>query len=105
MFVLSSVIADIGNFQPVRPTRAFELGFDDTIPRAHRLDHLTISNVHADMPVVPDGKTGGFGDRVNRTGDSRGMIRRSVGGDWAFACCRCYAGGALRNLRIREAKY
>lgn len=32
-------------------------------------------------------------------------IRRSVGGDWAFACCRCYAGGALRNLRIREAKY
>ena len=56
------------------PTRTFELGFDDTIPRAHRLDHLTISNVHADMPVVPDCQTRGFGDRVNRSGDACSMI-------------------------------
>ena len=58
MFVLSSVIADIGNFQPVRPTRAFELGFDDTIPRAHCFGPLRIADIDTDMPVVPDGKTG-----------------------------------------------
>ena len=58
----------------MRPTRTFELGFDDTIPRAHRLDHLTISDVHADMPVVPDRQPRRFRNGVNRSGDTCGVL-------------------------------
>ena len=39
------------------PTRTFELGFDDTIPRAHRFNHFAVSNVHTDVSVVPDRQT------------------------------------------------
>ncbi len=39
-----------------------------------RLDHLAVSDIHADMPLVPDGKTGCFRDGVNGTGNRRSMI-------------------------------
>ena len=44
------------------------------LPRAHCFDHFAVSDIHADMPVVPDGKTGCFGDGIDGAGGGRGMV-------------------------------
>ena len=53
----------------MRPAAAFELRLDHTVLCTHCLYHFTVAYVHADVPVVPDRKSGSVGYGVYRAGD------------------------------------
>ena len=68
------------------PTCTLQRCFHHAVARAHCFDHFSASNVHTDMPVVPDGETGhigvyiGNGEVVEAMGTRYGVVKTKLEG-------------------------